>query len=42
MASFEVYGAEKPEQCPEGHRIDDPELTAPAGVTAEAEAGVTA
>ena len=24
MDAFEVYGAEKPEQCPEGHRIDDP------------------
>jgi hypothetical protein len=42
MDSFEVYGAEKPEQCPEGHRIDDAELTAPAGVTAAAEAEVTA
>jgi len=42
MDAFEVYGAEKPEQCPEGHRIDDAELTAPAGVTAEAEAEVTA
>jgi hypothetical protein len=38
MASFEVYGTEKAEQCPEGHRIDDPELTAPAGVSAAAEA----
>jgi hypothetical protein len=37
MDAFEVFGAEKPEQCPEGHRIDDAELTAPAGVTAEAE-----
>jgi len=37
MDGFEVYGAEKPEQCPEGHRIDDAELTAPAGVTTEAE-----
>ena len=27
-----------PEQCPAGHRIDDPELTAPAGVTADAAA----
>ena len=38
MDAFEVYAAEKPEQCPEGHRIDDAELTAPAGVTVEAEA----
>ena len=35
MDAFEVYGGEKPTQCPEGHRIDDAELTAPAGVTAE-------
>ena len=38
MDAFEVFGAEKPTQCPEGHRIDDAELTAPAGVTVEAEA----
>jgi hypothetical protein len=36
MAVFEVFAGEKPKQCPEGHRIDDPELTAPAGVSAEA------
>ncbi|HLF75985.1 MAG TPA: DUF2924 domain-containing protein [Dehalococcoidia bacterium] len=42
MDAFEVFGAEKPTQCPEGHRIDDAELTAPAGVTVEAEAEVTA
>jgi len=28
--------------CPQGHSADDPELTAPAGVTAEAEAEVVA
>jgi hypothetical protein len=38
MDAFEVFGAEKPEQCPEGHRIDDAELTAPAGVTGDVEA----
>ncbi|HLF76733.1 MAG TPA: DUF4357 domain-containing protein [Dehalococcoidia bacterium] len=38
MDAFEVFAAEKPTQCPEGHRIDDAELTAPAGVTVEAEA----
>jgi hypothetical protein len=42
MDAFEVFAGEKPTQCPEGHRIDDAELTAPAGVTAEAEAEVTA
>jgi hypothetical protein len=42
MDAFEVFAGEKPTQCPEGHRIDDPEPTAPAGTTAEAEAEVTA
>ena len=38
MASFLVKDGKRPEVCPEGHRADDPELTAPvtAGV-AEAE-----
>ncbi len=31
-----VEGDERPETCPEGHRIDAPELTAPAGEAAEA------
>jgi hypothetical protein len=34
---FEAEDGKLPEQCPQGHRADDPELTAPAGVTAEAE-----
>ena len=29
MKSFVIDGSETPEACPEGHRIDDPELTAP-------------
>jgi hypothetical protein len=37
MKSFVVDGDETPAACPEGHRADDPELTAPAGV-AEVEA----
>src|SRR3972149_685751 len=32
MKSFVVEGDERPEGCPEGHRADDPELTAPVGV----------
>jgi hypothetical protein len=38
MDSFEAEDGKVPEQCPQGHRADDPELTAPAGVTAQAEA----
>ena len=34
MASFVVEGGDEPEACPQGHRADDPELTAPAGVEA--------
>ena len=34
MASFVVEGDAEPEACPQGHRADDPELTAPAGVEA--------
>ncbi len=30
MASFIVEGEAEPEACPQGHRADDPELTAPA------------
>ncbi len=29
MDSFFVFAGEEPTQCPNGHRIDDPELTAP-------------
>jgi len=32
MKSFVADGVETPETCPEGHRADDAELTAPAGV----------
>ena len=42
MDAFEAEDGKLPEQCPEGHRADDPEFTAPAGVTADAEAEVTA
>jgi len=35
MASFLVEGEAEPEACPQGHRADDPELTAPAGVEAQ-------
>ena len=38
MDGFEAEDGKVPERCPEGHSADDPELTAPAGVTAEAEA----
>jgi hypothetical protein len=38
MDAFEAEDGKVPEQCPQGHSADDPELTAPAGVTAEAEA----
>jgi hypothetical protein len=41
MDAFEAEDGKVPEQCPQGHRADDPELTAPAGVTAEAEEEVT-
>ena len=37
MKSFLAEDDSRPEVCPEGHRADDPELTAPAGVTAQAE-----
>jgi hypothetical protein len=30
MKGFLVDAGEQPQVCPEGHRIDDPELTAPA------------
>ena len=30
MNGFEVDGENEPQVCPKGHRIDDPELTAPA------------
>ena len=35
MASFLVEGEGEPEACPQGHRADDPELTATAGVEAQ-------
>jgi hypothetical protein len=40
MDSFEAEDGKVPEQCPQGHSADDPELTTPSGVTAEAEAEV--
>jgi hypothetical protein len=42
MDAFAVEGTDEPEACPQGHRNDDPELNAPAGVTAAEEAQVTA
>ena len=42
MEAFTPGVAGEPEACPEGHRNDDPELNAPAGVTAAQEAEVTA
>lgn len=41
MKAFVHDGTDEPEACPEGHRNDDPELNAPAGVSAAEEAGVT-
>ena len=38
MDAFEAEDGKVPAECPQGHSADDPELTAPAGVTAEAEA----
>ncbi len=35
MNGFEVEGEDEPQVCPNGHRIDDPELTAPAAAEAE-------
>ena len=35
MASFVVEGTDEPEACPQGHRADDPELTAPASAEAQ-------
>ena len=42
MKAFDIDGTDEPEACPEGHRNDDPELNAPAGVSAAQEAEVTA
>jgi hypothetical protein len=42
MDGFVHEGEEAPEACPKGHRNDDPELNAPAGVSAAEEAQVTA
>jgi hypothetical protein len=42
MDAFVIDGADEPEACPKGHRNDDPELNAPAGVSAADEAQVTA
>jgi hypothetical protein len=36
MKGFLVDAGEQPNVCPEGHRIDDPELTAPAALPAVA------
>ena len=36
--AFEAEDGKLPDECPQGHKADDPELTAPAGVEAEAEA----
>ena len=35
MKSFLAFAGLEPEQCSEGHRIDDPELTGPANEAAE-------
>ena len=40
MKAFVQDGTEEPEACPEGHRNDDSELNAPAGVTSTKEATV--
>jgi hypothetical protein len=37
MDAFEAEDGKLPKECPQGHRWDDEELTAPAGVEAEAE-----
>ena len=37
-----VEGTDLPETCPQGHTNDDPELSAPSGLTAVQEAEVTA
>ena len=42
MKAFLQDGTDEPEACPEGHRNDDPELNAPAGVSSAEEAEVTA
>jgi hypothetical protein len=42
MDGFVIEGSDEPEACPQGHRNDDPELNAPAGVTAAEEAQATA
>jgi hypothetical protein len=42
MRGFLVDAGEQPHVCPEGHRLDDPELTAPAALPAAANADGTA
>ena len=42
LDGFVAEGTEEPEACPKGHRNDDAELNAPAGVTSAEEAEVTA
>jgi hypothetical protein len=37
MKSFLVEGEAEPEACPEGHRANDAELTAPAGAEVQTE-----
>ncbi len=41
MKAFVHDSTDEPEACPEGHRNDDAELNAPAGVTSAEEAEVT-
>ena len=41
MDGFLVEGDTEPEACPQGHRNDDPELSAPSGITAAEEASVS-
>jgi hypothetical protein len=36
MDAFEAEDGKVPEECPQGHRGDDPELTAPVGAESEA------
>jgi hypothetical protein len=38
MDSFEAEDGKLPEKCPQGHKADDPEFTAPSGVEPEGDA----
>jgi len=42
MDGFVIDGEDEPEACPNGHRNDDPELNAPAGVSASEEVAADA